>query len=210
MNRSTAAASVLGLCIAGGVGGYLAGQQAPQEFNASGPATTSAVAPTAVATPRATSSVSAQSDAAPPGAGVAGSSTAATDAASPGVVAPPPAEVTDTNPGSSPRGAPDGTRTGAPAAPNKGDRPQQAPGTTKRSSGGSSSDRPSGRLQTEATPRPSQKRTAAPNPPGDAQATWNSLSQAERDSLIARYQAMSPSEKKAARAAVCAQYGVGC
>lgn len=202
MNRSTAAASVLGLCIAGGVGGYLAGQQAPQESNASGPATTSAVAPTAVATPRATSSVSAQSDAAPPGAGVAGSSTAATDAASPGVVAPPPAEVTDANP--------DGTRTGAPAAPNKGDRPQQAPGTTKRSSGGSSSDRPSGRLQTEATPRPSQKRTAAPNPPGDAQATWNSLSQAERDSLIARYQAMSPSEKKAARAAVCAQYGVGC
>lgn len=202
MNRSTAAASVLGLCIAGGVGGYLAGQQAPQESNASGPATTSAVAPTAVATPRATSSVSAQSDAAPPGAGVAGSSTAATDAASPGVVAPPPAEVTDANP--------DGTRTGTPAAPNKGDRPQQAPGTTKRSSGGSSSDRPSGRLQTEATPRPSQKRTAAPNPPGDAQATWNSLSQAERDSLIARYQAMSPSEKKAARAAVCAQYGVGC
>lgn len=202
MNRSTAAASVLGLCIAGGVGGYLAGQQAPQESNASGPATTSAVAPTAVATPRATSSVSAQSDAAPPGAGVAGSSTAATDAASPGVVAPPPAEVTDANP--------DGTRTGTPAAPNKGDRPQQAPETTKRSSGGEPSNRPPGRQQTEATPRPSQKRTAAPNPPGDAQATWNSLSQAERDSLIARYQAMSPSEKKAARAAVCAQYGVGC
>lgn len=84
---------------------------------------------------------------------------------------------------------------------------QQRSSTGASSTPTTSSNTTTSRPQGESSPA---GELVPPASAGDARAEWESMSQSERDALVARYRSMSPSEQAAVRKLVCQKYGVGC